>query len=358
MPPNSIEDNEQRERSAVETAKQPPTKSSRKTSARVSVAESGEGRVNVYQVAECAGVSPGTVSRVLNNRSRVHADTRSRVFEAARRLGFRPQVQVRTKQVAVISDNMWPSMHHGGYCQTVWAQIAFSLSRHDMALVVPDSPEELQQKHLDGIIVVGEYPRLHPLLAELKAHTPIVLTDDFSPAAAGHWVVCSDRVQAGQLAAEHLAKCGYKKLGFVGSWGSQEHSILSGYKEQISKAGLECHEELFILRDQEVNFYGAVNRVIRLGADGIFIPGSNYEGLEGFNVISNVMRMRIPKEIALIGGENYGVSEFLSPPMTTIEEPLSAIGDQAVATLTALMEGKKPPRKITLPVRLLAREST
>lgn len=335
-----------------------PAKPVRRSAAKaVAPSVGNEGRVNVYQVAERAGVSPGTVSRVLNNRSRVHTDTRARVFEAARALGFRPQVQVRTKQVAVISDDLWHSMHQGGYCQTVWAQIASSLYKHDMALVVPDSPEELIQRHLDGIIVVGEYPRLHPLLNKLSDHMPIVLTDDFSEAAADYWVVRSDRQQAGQLAAEHLIKSGFKKLGFVGSWGSQEHVILASYRAAIAKAGLECHEELFLLRKQEVNFYSAVSRVIRMGADALFIPGTNYEALEGLNVINNVMRMSIPSEIALIGGEIKGVSEYLSPPMTTIEEPLPLIGNQAVATLIALLEGKTPPRTVTLPVRLLQRES-
>lgn len=67
------------------------------------------GRANVYQVAELAGVSPGTVSCVLNNRGRVGAETRVRVLAAARSLGFRPQVQIRTKQVGVVADSIWHS---------------------------------------------------------------------------------------------------------------------------------------------------------------------------------------------------------------------------------------------------------
>ncbi|EIQ00002.1 transcriptional regulator [Opitutaceae bacterium TAV1] len=319
--------------------------------------EQAEGRVNVYQVAERAGVSPGTVSRVLNNRGRVHIDTRKRVFDAARALGFRPQVQVRTKQVAVVSDNMWESMRNWGYYQVVWAHIAFALYKHNMTMVLPDTPEELRQRHVDGIIVVGEYPPIRPVLAELQKHTPVVLTDDFSETADHHWVVRSDQLLAGRLAAEQFIKSGRKRLGFVGSWGSQERVILAGYKEGMARAGLDCVEELFVMRNQEVTFYGAVSRVIRLGADAIFIPGSNYEGLEGLNVLSNVLRLQIPKDVALIGGEMHGVSEFLTPPMTTIEEPLAETANHAVATLTALMNGEQPPRRISLPVRLLVRES-
>lgn len=314
-------------------------------------------RTNVYRVAELAGVSPGTVSRVLNNRGRVHSDTRARVLDVARTLGFRPQVQVRTKQVAVISDNTWHSRHNGSYYQAVWAQIALALCKHDMAMIVPDTPDELRRQYLDGIIVVGEYPRLRPILAELRTHTPIVLTDDFSEMSADYWNVRSDRSMTGNLAAGHFAKTGRKRLGFVCSQGAQEQVILDSYRATMRKAGLECHEELFVMRNEEVTFYSAVSRVIRLGADALLIPGSNYEALEGLNVISNVLRMQVPKDIALIGGEVLGVSEFLTPPMTTVEEPLMNIANQAVETLAALMRGEKPQRENLLPVRLRPRES-
>jgi LacI family transcriptional regulator len=316
-----------------------------------------EARANVYHVAERAGVSPGTVSRVLNNRGRVHTDTRDRVFKAARALGFRPQVQVRTRQVAVVADNMWEAMRNWGYYREVWAHIAFALYKREMAMVLPDTPEDLRHKHLDGVIVIGECPALKPMLQDLRAHTPVVLTDDFSAASAHCHGVRSDQVMTGRLAARQFAKTGRRRLGFVGSWGAQEHSILEGYRAAMREAGVECHEELFVLRDPETTFYGAVSRVIRLGADALLIPGSNYEALEGINILTNVLRLQLPKDVALIGGEIHGVSKFLTPPMTTIEQPLGEVADLAVATLAALMRGETPPLQTTLPVRLIVRES-
>lgn len=323
----------------------------------LSVAPEPEARVNVYHVAERAGVSPGTVSRVLNNRGRVHVDTRARVFEAARSLGFRPQVQVRTKQVAVVADNMWEAMRNWGYYREVWSHIAFALYKREMAMILPDRPEDLRNKHLDGIIVIGECPALKPMLDELGKHTPMVLTDDFSAESAGLHRVRSDEFMTGRLAGEHFAKTGRKRLGFVGSWGSQEHVILEGYRSAIREAGLECREELFVRRDQDVTFYGAVSRVIRLGADALLIPGSNYEALEGMNVLSNILRLQVPKDVALIGGEIHGVSKFLAPPMTTIEQPLGEVAELAVSTLAALMRGERPPLEAARPVRLIVRES-
>ena len=350
-----------------EASKPSPVKPIKKKSSPASAALSSptllaaaagtEARVNVYDVAERAGVSPGTVSRVLNNRGRVHVDTRQRVFDAARALGFRPQVQVRTKQVAVVADNMWVAMRNWGYYREVWSHIAFALYKRDMGMILPDAPEDLRHKHLDGIIVIGECPALKPMLDELGKHTPMVLTDDFSKESDHCHRVRSDEFMTGRLAAGQFAKTGRKRLGFIGSWGAQEHVILEGYRSAIREAGLECREDLFVLRDQEVTFYGAVSRIIRLGADAILVPGSNYEALEGINVIANVLRLQVPRDIALIGGEIHGVSKFLTPPMTTIEQPLAEVAELAVETLTALMRGEKPARDQTLPVKLITRES-
>ncbi|EIP98983.1 transcriptional regulator [Opitutaceae bacterium TAV1] len=315
------------------------------------------GRANVYQVAELAGVSPGTVSCVLNNRGRVGEETRVRVLEVARSLGFRPQVQVRTRQVGVVADSIWHSLHDGSYYQSLWSHIALALCRHDMAMVVPENPvEHLQRRYLDGVIVVGEYPAFESMAARLGEHTPVVFTDDFS-GRQDRWSVRSDCEATGRLAAEHFLKNGRRRLAFVGSPGSQEQVRLEGYRKAIVAAGAECREELFLMRSQEITFYSAVSRVIRLGADAILIPGSNYEALEGLNVIINVMGLRVPQDVALIGGEIHGVSEFLPPPMTTIEEPLTKIASLAVDTLAALMRGETPPRINTLPVKLLVRAS-
>lgn len=316
-----------------------------------------DARVNVYHVAERAGVSPGTVSRVLNNRGRVHVDTRERVFEAARSLGFRPQVQVRTKQVAVVADNMWQAMRNWGYYREVWSHIAFALYKRDISMILPDAPEDLRHKHLDGIIVIGECPALTPMLDELRKHTPMVLTDDFSNNSAGCHRVRSDEAMTGRLAAEQFIKSGRKRLGFVGSWGAQEHVILGGYRAAMREAGLPCHEELFVLRNQEVTFYGAISRVVRSGADALLIPGSNYEALEGIHILTNILRAQVPKDIAFIGGEIHGVSKFLTPPMTTIEQPLGDVAELAVSTLAALMRGESPPLENAQPVRLIVRES-
>lgn len=308
----------------------------------------------MYQVAERAGVSIGTVSRVLNNKGRVHPDTRQRVFGAAQALGFRPQVQARSRQVAVIAEGIGKQLHNWGYYQDVWSHTVFHLDKHDINMAVPNSLEALREMHLDGIIVVGVYPAARPILADLHQRIPVVVTDDFSKAAEAYWVIGSDHHMAGKLAAERFIKTGRKRLGFIGP---SDHFALPGYKQAITEAGMECIGELFASWPEEGGFYSAVSLVARRGADAIYIPGANFESMEAVHVICNVMRLRIPHDIALIGGEIHGVSKFLPPPMTTIYEPLPDIACEATKTMVALMQGEQSPKKQILPVRLIARES-
>lgn len=224
-------------------------------------------------------------------------------------------------------------------------------------MILPDSADELRHRHLDGILVVGEYPALRSVLEELVRHTPVVLTDDFSPFADSGWVVRSDEHEAGRLAAARFASVGRRRPGFIGSWGAQDRAGLAGFREGLLAAGVECREELFCLRQPDETFYGAVSRVVRAGADALFVPGSNYEAMEAYSVVANVLRLRVPSDVALIGGEVHGVSKFLTPPMTTVSAPLADVAALAVETLASLMRGEKPPRTNTLPVRLVARES-
>ncbi|MDQ8194055.1 LacI family DNA-binding transcriptional regulator [Coraliomargarita sp. SDUM461004] len=318
-----------------------------------------ETKPSVYRVADLAGVSPGTVSRVLNNRGRVHEKTRARVLEVARSIGFKPQAQIRTHQIAVVADEQWHSLHNGTYSQALAFRISLALSQRGMAMVTPQNPlKGFENTFLDGVIVLGEYPAFEPIADGLSAHTPVVYIDDFSD-KAGRNTVRSDCEMSGRLSAECFLKSGRKRIAFVGSDSKSTLTRLKGFREAIEAAGHKIDQDLVVLGVHQLSFYAAINRVIRLGADSLYVPGSSYEVLEALSVINNVLQLSVPKDIAIIGGEVQGVSEFLTPPMTTIEEPLQPLAEEAVSLLSDLLDKKqKKCDQRTLPVRLVRREST
>jgi LacI family transcriptional regulator len=97
---------------------------------------------------------------------------------------------------------------------------------------------------------------------------------------------------------------------------------------------------------------------VRAGADAIYAPGSSFEALGCLHALSYVMGIKVPQDIALVGGENQRISSLLNPPLTTIEEPLRDIAEQAVGMLEALTSGNKvAQRRVVLPIRLIERNS-
>ena len=84
-------------------------------------------RPTIYDLAELAGVSPGTVSRVLNNRDNVRSQTRSKILQLAQEIGLKPQVTARTKEIAVVTDPHYTDRFHG-YSNVLTSHVAFALT--------------------------------------------------------------------------------------------------------------------------------------------------------------------------------------------------------------------------------------
>lgn len=315
-------------------------------------------RPTIYDLARIANVSPGTVSRVLNNRNRVKAETREAVLRAAAELNLKPQASVRNREVAILSEPSYPD-RFGGYAATLTAHLSFAFSQRDIGVLLPSDPlAELPTKFLDGIVVVTQDQTLAKLVAELETRIPVVHLDKFQ-AAPGEYVICSDHFAAGYLAGRHFVERGKRRPAFVGGNYAAFAERLKGFKKALAEANLPVDGPELSLYDVSNNYMmSVITRIVRAGADAIYAPGSSYEALECLHMLTYVMGLKVPQDIALIGGENERVSALLSPPMTTIEEPLRDMADAVVEMLDALTKGERPPQpRIVLPVRLIERNS-
>ncbi len=314
-------------------------------------------KATIYDLAKIAQVSPGTVSRVLNNRDRVKTETREKVLRAAAVLNLKPQASVRSRQVALISEPTYPD-RIGGYTATLTAYLSFAFSKRNIGVLLPSNPlEELPTKFLDGIVVVTQDRVLRQLVAELEKRIPVVHLDKFG-STADEYVVCSDHFGAGYVAARHLIERGRVRPAFIGGDYPAFAERLKGFKKALVEADLPTDDARVSLYGPESNHISVVTRAVRAGADSIYCPGSSFEALECLHVLTYVMGRKVPQDIALIGGENQRVSSLLNPPLTTVEEPLHAIAEQAVEMLDRLTTGHRvSERRIMLPIRLIERNS-
>ncbi|HEY3757542.1 MAG TPA: LacI family DNA-binding transcriptional regulator [Opitutaceae bacterium] len=315
-------------------------------------------KATIYDLAKIAKVSPGTVSRVLNNRDRVKAETRAAVLRAATELNLKPQASVRNRVIAVISEPSYPD-RFGGYTATLTAYLAFAFSRRNIGVLLPNNPlEELPTKFLDGMVVVTQDEALKHLVADLEKRIPVVHLDKFSDTTDEEYVICSDHFGAGYLAARHLIDRGRTRLAFVGGNYAAFGERMKGFKKALHEAKLPIDSQRIALFGPETNLISVVTRAVRAGADAIYAPGSSFEALGCLHALSYVMGIKVPQDIALVGGENQRISSLLNPPLTTIEEPLRDIAEQAVGMLEALTSGNKvAQRRVVLPIRLIERNS-
>ena len=313
----------------------------------------------MYDVARHAGGSPGTASRVLNNRDRVDPDTRARVLSSAKELNLKPRATARMQQIAILSEPNFTDRIEG-YAARVTSHLSFALSRRNATVLHPSDPvAQLPGTFLDGVIAVTADETLNHLLAGLEKRMPVVYMDKFDCRPDQH-AVCSDHYLAGYLAAQHFIARGKKKLAIVGGDFLPMRERLRGYTKAIEEAGLEAEERLLQLsgRHSGTSEASIVTQKVRAGADAMFAPGSSYEGINCLHVLSYVMGLQLPKDIALIAGEVPGISEVANPPLTTIEEPLADMAEQAADMIMALAGSQKiAKRHVTLPVRLIERAS-
>ncbi|MEO6004827.1 MAG: LacI family DNA-binding transcriptional regulator [Opitutus sp.] len=312
----------------------------------------------IYDLARIAQVSPGTVSRVLNNRDKVKPETRERVLRAANALNLKPQVSVRFRQVAILSE---PTFHDRieGYAATLTAHLSFAFSRRNIGVVLPSNPfEQLPSLFLDGLIAVTFDKQLQALLAELATRLHVVYMDKFD-AAPNEYAVRSDHFNSGYLAAQHFIARGKRRLGFLASHNNAPFvERLKGFRQALAEANVPADDRLHVFIGPETNHLSAITRIVRAGADCIYVPGTSYQAMECLHILTYVMGIKVPQDISIIGGENEGISALQNPPLTTIEEPLHEMADQAAQMLDHLTSGRPvAKRQITLPVRLIERDS-
>ena len=314
-------------------------------------------KATIYDLARLAEVSPGTVSRVLNNRDKVKPETRERILRAAKELNLKPQVSVRTRQIAILSEPTFTDRIEG-YAATLAAHLAFAFSRRNIGLLLPSNPvEQLPGAFLDGIVAVTFDQGLRSLLADLETRLPVVYMDKFD-ATSRQLTVCSDHFSSGYLAAKHFLARGKRKIAFMGGDAPPFLERLKGVRKALAEAKVPADDRLLLPMAPGVNHFSAVTRIVRAGADSIYAPGTSFQAMECLHILTYVMGLKVPQDVSLIGGENEGISIIQNPPLTTIEEPLREMAEQAAAMMDALTTGERiQARQLSLPVRLIERDS-
>lgn len=325
--------------------------------------------VTIQDVADQAGVSHQTISRVLNNKAEVADATRSRVLSVIARLGYEPNTAARnlslgrTNTIGLILPDVTAPFY-----PEVASHIELNarLSSYGLLLCnTRDGPEAeighlnmLRQQRVDGLILCAS--RLAPgrLQAIANGLGPCVLVNCLAkgPHVAA---VRFDFADAAQRATRHLIALGHRRIGLVHNTRSRLSAIEKerGYIEALLDAGIPFDRRFLIPEESTVEGgIRALAKIIETKPTAVFVAGV----MTGLGIVLACQQsgLRVPDDLAVVGFGDPAYAEAITPRLTTVSLPLQTLADRAMSTLVRLIHaGPIETRDDVLPTRLVVRSS-
>ena len=334
-------------------------------------------------VARETGLTVTTVSRVLNNRGYISEETREKVYEAMKKLNYRPNEVARslskksTNTIGVIV----PHIRHPYFSELI-SNLENEASKRGYKMILCNSQEKenKEREYLEmctsnrvaGIVLCSAGVAVEEFQG---SNIPLITIERYMENGTAS-VEC-DNKQGGKLAAEHLIACGCKNLLHIS--GVYETAMPAddralGFIEVCEKVGvshwevatntyqynnLEYHDFLEEVLKENYDVDNTAENDENCGKsriDGIF-ASSDLIAAQVLQVCSK-LGIRVPEDIKLVGFDDVNISSLTTPQITTIHQPIKEIAELTLELLINAQDGKTVAKRSLLPVSLVKREST
>lgn len=318
-------------------------------------------KMTIFEIARLAGVSTGTVSRVLNDRADVSAETRSRVMQIVREVGYVPDAGARRlargslELVGVLpfNENAWRSPYYSVMLDAFQEQFFHT----GLAARVLDSQvSEGVLRQCAGFIVPGLYfddPRLDQLA---QRQLPFVV---IGQAPAATWVDVDNR--GGILRAmDHLVTLGHRKIAFMtGSpVGQTTQTRLDAYREALAVHGLPFETQLvWDGQFTDLGGYRATRKALEAQLQFTAVLCSSDEMALGALAALQDAGIQVPLQVSVVGFDDLYAASHATPALTTVRQPVREVGHQAASLLIDLLAGQTPQSRM-IPTELVVRASS
>lgn len=346
-----------------------PSPTRRKRTPSAATTAKAAGAVTLQMVAQRAGVSPSTVSRILNGTASVSPDKQQAVDAAIKALGFLPNPVARglaggrTLSVGVVTQTISSPFYgealHGIEVELERAgYIPIFVSGHWQETEERKALEALLSRRVDGVIVLaGRLPNA-ALQGYARSVPMVVVGRDI--AGPQLFSFGFDNRAGGYLATQHLIECGHSKIAFIAGDPDHEDALdrQAGYRQALEQAGIGFDPQLVVHGDfSESSGLLAVNRMLegRLPFTAIF--AANDQMAIGAALGLYRKNVRIPDDVSLVGFDDLAPAKFAIPPLTTVRQGVYELGAQAAIAMLAMLRGQAPAVELPQPV-LVPREST
>ena len=331
-------------------------------------------RVNIRRVAREAGVSPQTVSRVLNNRPDVAAETRQRVQQVIAQLSYRPSAIARSLSsrrthtlgliTADFSDYFFTQVIAGSEAEARKHGYRFMLGSTERN--PHDEPEYIRlltEHYVDGILFArpSTEPDNHYLVDLLRDGVPVVTTAYHLPGEP-LTVIDVDNVDGGHQASTCLLEHGHRHIALITgptSWKSVKDRSY-GYTLALEAAGISIDPDLAVEGDWsfESGYRAAQELLIRGRPFSAIFAHNDQMAIGALRALREADR-RVPEDVSIVGYDDIPAAEYCTPPLTTIRQPMREVGALATRLLIQAIEDSGGPHgEVLLKPELIQRGSS
>lgn len=339
--------------------------------------------VTSEQVAQLAGVSRATVSRVLNGSPRISAETKERVHAAIKKLGYEPNIAAQNlarQSSRMIALNLFGEeegldiSHLGRTENYFYVDMVRSINCGAVAagydLFLPSlfhdkSPDNyirsLLARHVAGVIMLAVDASDPRILALLHSDIPTVFVDTIAGQGSHATYVKSNHMDGAYQVTEYLISLGHTRIAFMMGPLTDPVSTerLFGSQQALARAGLALAPDLLWQAGWNTeDAYQVLKTILSTRRDfTAIIAGSDMMAIGMLRALHEC-GLSIPGDVSLTGFDDLVLSQYTTPPLTTVHQDREVMGSGAIQKLIALINNYEHVAPLIVPTKLVVREFT
>ena len=322
-------------------------------------------------VARLAQVSQSAVSRTFTPGASVSEATRSKVEEAARKLGYRPNAIARTlitrrsRMIGVVMSYL-----ENQFYPVVLEKLSQRLQRdgYHVLLFIADTRQtdavlaEILQYQVDGMVMASTAMSSALALRCEEAGIPVVLFNRTSRGSENTSSVTTDNYQGGLLVGQYLARTGHRRIAFVA--GQEDTSTNQererGFRDGLAESGQTCFARAvgnYDFEDAKVAARSLFSVKAAQRPDAVFVA-NDHMAIAVMDTLRIELGLQIPQDVSVVGFDNVKQAEWGSYLLTSVVQDADAMIEATVSLLMEEMAGATQNRAVVLPTRLVLRASS
>lgn len=334
--------------------------------------------ITIYDIAKEAGVSPATVSRVLNGTVNVRSEKKEKILEVIRKYNFRPNAlarglsDTRTKIIGMLAADIRNPFYAMVFvaCEQAAMERGYtlmlfnSLNHNELE---EHYLEKFEEQRVDGVILVGG--RVDEVVSDydyvehvnrLSNKIPVVITGKLD--GSDTYQVNIDQIHAMEVIMGHLLAKGHERIALLGGDSSVKSTVEKRlrYKQLLSKYGILEHDGYVTDHGSynEESGFAEMNRILKMETLPTAVIAINDFAAIGIIRAISEAGLKVPQDISVVSFDNTYLSNILEPALTTVDYNYQLFGKVMIDSVVDLIEGREVARIQHIPTKLIERSSS